>query len=54
MTKIRHLEPYGFNEQSEFNGLANTVKANIENIKEKNQEQDKKDESQDEKYQASH
>lgn len=48
MAKIRRLEPYGFNEQSEFNGLANTVKANIENIKEKNQEQDKKDESQDE------
>jgi len=48
MTKIRHLEPYGFNEQPQFNGLANTVKANIENIKEKNQEQDKKDESQDE------
>jgi len=48
MTKIRRLEPYGFNEQSEFNGLANTVKANIENIKEKNHEQDKKDESQDE------
>ena len=48
MTKLRHLEPYGFNEQPQFNGLANTVKANIENIKEKNQEQDKKDESQDE------
>lgn len=48
MRKIRHLEPYGFNEQPQFNGLANTVKANIENIKEKNQEQDKKDESQDE------
>lgn len=48
MTKIRRLEPYGFNEQPQFNGLANTVKANIENIKEKNQEQDKKDESQDE------
>ena len=49
MTKIRHLEPYGFNEQPQFNGLANTVKANIENIKEKNQEQDKKDEEQDKK-----
>lgn len=48
MAKLRHLEPYGFNEQPQFNGLANTVKANIENIKEKNQEQDKKDESQDE------
>lgn len=49
MTKIRHLEPYGFNEQPQFNGLANTVKANIENINEKNQEQDKKDEEQDKK-----
>ena len=48
MKKIRHLEPYGFNEQPQFDGLVNTVKANIENIKEKNQEQDKKDESQDE------
>ena len=48
MAKIRHLEPYGFNEQPQFNGLANTVKANIESIKEKNQEQDKKDEEQDE------
>ena len=48
MTKLRHLEPYGFNEQPQFNGFVNTVKANIENIKEKNQEQDKKDESQDE------
>ena len=48
MRKIRHLEPYGFNEQPQFDGLVNTVKANIENIKEKNQEQDKKDESQDE------
>ena len=48
MTKIRRLEPYGFNEQPQFNGLVNTVKANIENIKEKNEEQDKKDESQDE------
>lgn len=48
MTKIRHLEPYDFNEQQQFDGLVNTVKANIENIKEKNQEQDKKDESQDE------
>ena len=48
MAKIRHLEPYGFNEQPQFDGLVNTVKANIENIKEKNQEQDKKDESQDE------
>lgn len=47
MTKLRHLEPYGFNEQPQFNGLANTVKANIESIKEKNQEQDKKDEEQD-------
>ena len=48
MAKIRHLEPYGFNEQPQFDGLVNTVKANIENIKEKNEEQDKKDESQDE------
>lgn len=48
MTKIRHLEPYGFNEQPQFDGLVNTVKANIENIKEKNEEQDKKDEAQDE------
>jgi len=47
MTKIRRLEPYGFNEQPQFNGLANTVKANIENIKEKNQEQDEKDVEQD-------
>lgn len=49
MAKIRHLEPYGFNEQPQFDGLVNTVKANIENIKEKNQEQDKKDEEQDKK-----
>lgn len=48
MAKIRHLEPYGFNEQPQFDGLVNTVKANIENIKEKNEEQDKKDEAQDE------
>ena len=48
MTKLRHLEPYGFNEQPQFDGLVNTVKANIENINEKNKEQDKKDESQDE------
>lgn len=47
MTKIRHLEPYGFNEQPQFDGLVNTVKANIENIKEKNEEQDKKDVEQD-------
>lgn len=47
MTKIRRLEPYGFNEQPQFNGLANTVKANIENIKKKNEEQDEKDEAQD-------
>lgn len=49
MRKIRHLEPYGFNEQPQFDGLVNTVKANIENIKEKNEEQDKKDEAQDKK-----
>ena len=48
MTKIRHLETYGINEQPQLEGRVNTVKANIENIKEKNQEQDKKDESQDE------
>ena len=48
MTKLRHLEPYGFNEQPQFNGLVNTVKANIENINEKNKEQDKKDVAQDE------
>lgn len=47
MTKLRHLEPYGFNEQPQFNGLANTVKANIENIKKKNEEQDEKDVEQD-------
>lgn len=49
MAKLRHLEPYGFNEQPQFDGLVNTVKANIENIKEKNEEQDKKDEAQDKK-----
>ena len=43
MAKITHLEPYGFNEQPQFNGLVNTVKANIENIKKKNEEQDEKD-----------
>ena len=48
MAKIRHLEPYGFNEQPQFDGLVNTVKANIENINEKNKEQDKKDVAQDE------
>lgn len=47
MTKLRHLEPYGFNEQPQFNGLVNTVKANIENIKKKNEEQDEKDVEQD-------
>ena len=47
MAKIRHLEPYGFNEQPQFDGLVNTVKANIENIKKKNEEQDEKDEAQD-------
>lgn len=47
MTKLRHLEPYGFNEQPQFNGFVNTVKANIENIKKKNQEQDEKDVEQD-------
>ena len=47
MTKLRHLEPYGFNEQPQFNGLVNTIKANIENINKKNQEQDEKDVEQD-------
>lgn len=47
MAKIRHLEPYGFNEQPQFDGLVNAVKANIENIKKKNEEQDEKDVEQD-------
>lgn len=49
MAKITHLEPYGFNEQPQFNGLVNTVKANIENINKKNQEQDETDVQQNER-----